>query len=132
MKKQCTLGDLIDQVKFQSKYLEKDATVYFDFCGFSPDGIDSYRGFYDELALGYSKDKKIMSIDEFLSMLEFTVGVTLTGYKGGEFTMTKKTPVWVSNYGEYDKTAITGVTADSYLGDIKGFRLIINTKSYDK
>lgn len=39
-------------------------------------------------------------VSDLLSVLKIIVGKHVVGYKGGDFTMGKTTPVWVANYGE--------------------------------
>lgn len=51
MKKQLTLGEFI----FLLDRINKGATVRFDFERFVPTTIDSYRGYYEQLALGFKE-----------------------------------------------------------------------------
>ena len=37
-----------------------------------------------------------------------------TGWKGGEFTMSKRTPVWVSNSGVASNSAVIEIVDDGY------------------
>ena len=83
--------------------------VRFDFGYFKPTNLDSWRGSYDELALGYSETEKDIKVSELIKTLKEAIGKTFTGYKGGDFVMGKNTPVWVSNYGESPSTGIIGV-----------------------
>ena len=62
-----------------------------------PTHLISYRGYYSDLAIEYGKDT--MTVGEFGDMLKNAVGETFTGYKGGDFTMSKITPMWVDHYG---------------------------------
>jgi len=39
---------------------------------------------------------------EFLDLLKKIIGLYMVGYKGGDFTVTKRTPVWVANNGRSD------------------------------
>lgn len=50
----------------------------------------------------------------FLQMLKGAVGKTFMGYKGGDFVMSRQTPVWVANYGDAGHTAVIGVVDDGY------------------
>lgn len=103
MKQIMTLGELIDALK------RKDAAmaIAFDFVHFVPQGIDSYRGYYDQLALGYGHGDTIVA--SVLQTCEDAVGKKFTGYKGGDYVMGRETPVWVANYGEAGGTAIVDV-----------------------
>lgn len=128
---QLSLGQLILEVEdsgiYNSKQEPKD--VYFDFGSAIPADMDSWRGSYDELALGYrlsgydnNRQHHFADVkaDKFLEMLKSTVGKEFTGWKGGEFTMSKDTPVWVANSGNSGNTAVVGVLND-------GWRLVILT-----
>lgn len=42
------------------------------------------------------------------------IGKTFTGYKGGDFEMSRRTPVWVANYGNAGNTGIVGIHDDGY------------------
>lgn len=108
---QMTIGKLIEALTMIKQEVP-DAEVYFDFCGFFPTGIDSWRGIYEELALNYKKDGEPMSINNFLAMLKQAIGQTFTGYKGGEYTMHADTPLWVANGSEVGNTAVVGAIDD--------------------
>lgn len=114
---QLTLGELILKLKpivEKNKGEEDMPTVRYDFEYLFPTSIDSWRGSYDELALNFQTEGQPMKADAFLQMLEETVGETFEGYKGGEFTMNKHTPVWVANYGNSGNTAVIEVVDNSY------------------
>lgn len=98
------LGSLITALAVQPQ----ENIVYFDFCGLSPDTLNSYRGFYDHLAIAWTDDRP-PTVADMLRVLRAAVGCTFTGYKGGEYRMTDVTPVWVANYGDAGSTAIVGV-----------------------
>ena len=55
------------------------------------------------------KEVKGWSLADLIKQLKEAVGKVYTGYKGGDYTMTEDTPLWVANYGETGSTAITGV-----------------------
>lgn len=104
------LGELIDAVE---PYKDVEGWVMFDFGSASPDGIDSYRGYYDRLALGFSGERSdIMTPKDFYILLTSAVNKTFTGYKGGKYTMDRDTPVHVANYGETSSTEIVRVHAE--------------------
>jgi hypothetical protein len=117
MKTQLTLGDLIrllDQVE------KPETPVRFDFARFKPKDLDSYRGYYDQLALGWGEMEKERTVEEMLVMCRQAVGNTFEGYKGGLYTMRLSTPLWVANYGDCHDTAIVGVVD-------AGWQVIIET-----
>ena len=117
---QLSLGELILKLEAIS---DKTLKVYFDFGGFYPTSIDSWRGSYNELALDYDDEswEKAPTVEALLATLEAVVGKTLTGYKGGDFLMGKGTPVWIDHYGVSHNTATVDVLTDSY-------QIIIETK----
>lgn len=90
----------------------KDEEVRYDFGWFAPEGLDSYRGYYDHLALGYAEecdDIKDITVADLLALLHQADGKTFEGYKGGTFRMALDTPVWVARWGECPGTGITGI-----------------------
>lgn len=126
---QLTLGELIEKLEAimqiqadRKKVNKEEAYVEFDFGTAIPTCLDSWRGSYAELALGYELtgydnnenhfNKKLVS--ELLRECKKAVGKEFTGWKGGEFIMTPKTPVWVSNPGNSGNTAIIDVLDGGY------------------
>lgn len=103
-KQPITLGELIDALE----KCKPESGVQFDFCGMTPDGVDSYRGYYDHLAIGH-KDEGAVTAGELLAELRAAVGKVFEGYKGGDFRMDRDTPMWVANYGRSGSTAVVGV-----------------------
>lgn len=108
---------------------QDEAIVYFDFGDLFPTEFTSWRGIYRELALCFSerwyspKDVKPHTVTGFLKLCKETVGKEFIGYKGGEFTMGKNTPVWVANWGTSGNTALLDVVDDGYTVIlITGFR----------
>jgi hypothetical protein len=104
-----TLGALI----LLLKACPQDAHVRFDFGNTVPDGLESSRGDYAELAIGFTsgryEDHKNLKVSEFLAELKAADGKTYTGWKGGHYTMGPSTPVWVDNPGNWSETAIVDV-----------------------
>ena len=112
-----SLENLISALEAQPE----DNIINFDFCRALPDSIDSSRGSYSELALGFSFDGE-QKVAQLLEICRAAIGSTYTGYKGGEFVMELYTEVWVDNYGEWSSTEIIDITDLGY-----GYS-IINTK----
>jgi hypothetical protein len=127
---QLTLGELIDKVAGASPTQPDgdDKRVYFDFCNFYPHDIDSWRGSYEQLALGYRDwyegPTHPQTVRDFLAMLNKAVGEVFVGYKGGEYLMTRDTPVWVARHGEVGSTVVSGAIDT-------GHALIIQTSYLD-
>lgn len=124
---QLMLGELIEKIKacgltYGEENLPK--TMMFDFGSAVPTCLNSSRGDYSELALGYrldgydrhfkENDAKPSLATDLLSDLESAIGSTFEGYKGGEYKMTKDTPVWVDNWGNCSNTAIVDVIDGGY------------------
>ena len=112
---QLTLGEIISKIEtiLDNSTREARISVRFDFAYFRPTVLDSWRGIYSELALGYDERGETDATD-FLDELRSAVGKTFTGYKGGDFTMSRHTPVWVSNNGEACETAVVEVVDAGY------------------
>ena len=60
-------------------------------------GPDSYRGYYRDLA--FEPDESERTVAEVLQECSDCMGREFTGYKGGEFLMGERTPVWIAEYG---------------------------------
>lgn len=104
-KYQLNLGQFIKKLEEQPQ----NNMITFDFVYFVPEGIHSYRGYYDQMAIGYTRKNDWPKVSEVLSFCKDAIGKYFTGYKGGDFLMTEKTPLWVANYGETGETVIVDV-----------------------
>lgn len=84
--------------------------------------IDSYRGYYSDLAIepGYPEEREVADVYD---MLNAAIGSTFEGYKGGDFVMHADTPVWVSLYGNTSGIGVTGVVATNRLAVITTARI---------
>jgi len=102
---QLTIGELI--AKLESCRL--DDAVVFDFDNMHPTGIGSWRGAYEELAMGYDDKGEVGTVAIVLGWLTNAIGRTFEGYKGGSYIMGKRTPVWADNYGVGGHRGIIGV-----------------------
>ena len=92
------------------------STIYYDFANVEPTFLDSYRGYYDQLALGICVDSPYAerkTVSQLLTDLRKSIGKTYHGWKGGDYKMTSKTLVHVANPGETSDTIIIGVR-DNY------------------
>ena len=84
---QMTLGTLIDRLKA----MPPEALI---------DGMrapHSYRGYYSDLAFTATGQK--MTVQDALVLCKDAMGEVFEGYKGGDFQMGRKTPVWIAEYG---------------------------------
>lgn len=116
-----SLGDLITELSSRPS----DQSVVFDFGGFRPTTVDSYRGYYCDLALGFdgartyseedadidhaSQGFRHTKVSDLLTELRSAIGRTFEGWKGGDFRMTEQTRLWVANPGKCSGTAIVGI-----------------------
>ena len=91
----------------------KDSFIYD---GSSPYDLDSYRGRYDELAIGVTKNSSMLLYDFSAKMREST-DKSYYGYKGEEpYHMYNDTFVWLAMHGDH----LTGLmVTDIYLSSNK-------------
>jgi hypothetical protein len=123
---QLTLGELLALLKdIPTKRGDDAVTIEFDFGTAYPTGFSSWRGSYAEIAINYAlsgyddwegKDAQFDHKDlaDFVKELEGAIGKTYTGWKGGEFTMTADTPVWVANDGNVGNTGVIGIKNEEW------------------
>ena len=98
-----TLGGLISKLKD----FEQSKDVEFDVGG-HPDYLNSYRGYYSDLA--FSTTEKVVSVSDVLKEANKALNTTFQGYKGGDYIMTESTPLWKSEYGTSgDNEAVMGI-----------------------
>lgn len=109
-----TLGGLIDALR----HLEPDQIVFFDFAALVPTTIQSYRGYYEDLAIGFA-DGNHGTVGEFLTRLRDCVGITFEGYKGGNYPAKLDTVLWAANWGRTGGTAIVGVRTHEHCAVIE-------------
>ncbi|UIS25285.1 hypothetical protein [Erythrobacter phage vB_EliS-L02] len=57
----------------------------------------SYRGYYEDLA--FERSDEPTPAREVLAMCERALSQTYEGYKGGDFTYGRDTPLWLAAYG---------------------------------
>jgi len=91
--KQMTLGELI--MSLEGVKDKSNKSMVFNGC-LRPSEPHSYRGYYEELAFSYEILDCYYSVSEFLKVCKACVGKTFTGWRGGDYKMTKNTPVWFS------------------------------------
>ena len=116
---QLMLSELISKLEAVKN---KELPLFIDIMNKRPKGINSWRGCYAKLAIqtkdfGYydtygseGKTEHIKSykqktigkenptVKEWIVILKKIIGKTFTGYKGGNFTMEKNTPVYLAEY----------------------------------
>ena len=116
--KMFTLGKLINVLEETNPSF----SVVFDFDKtLSPGSFMSYRGYYVDLAIDTSHLKK--TVREFLEQAKNCMGREFYGYKGGDYLMGEKTPLWVSEYGEASEIGVSElIQVDN--------KLVISTKTF--
>lgn len=122
-----TLGELIDALdatyrtplpEYFANKADKERNVYIDWCDLRPGTFHSYRGYYDHLAFDFEV-RGTKTVKEFLSQCRKANGDHFTGYKGGDFKMDSRTPVWVSQWGDNSHWGVVGVDDDGYTVRLK-------------
>lgn len=116
---QLLLGELILKLEAVKN---KKLPLFIDLMDKRPMGIGSWRGSYCELAIeteGFGcyngeleKDYgdfqvykqvsigcKNPTVTQWIKVLKEAIGKTFVGYKGGDFLMSKNTPIWLAEYG---------------------------------
>lgn len=96
-----TLGDLIRNLEACP-----NSNLFVEIRGGYAGKFHSYRGFYDQLALGIGAPR---TIADLLEAAQAAVNEEFEGYKGGTYTMSCSTPVWAAEWGEWPGEAIVGL-----------------------
>ena len=124
---QWNLGQLIDALaawrRPHKQGSDEEPRVVLDFGYFVPTGLSSYRGFYEHLAINYDDPNayrgdgspKVVGplVSYFIERLtKAAAGEVFEGYKGGQYRMSRETPLWVASYGEAPGVAVIGVHDD--------------------
>lgn len=112
-----TLGSAIKKLAG----LNGDLRITFNDTNLGPCDPGSYRGYYSDLS--FEGTSEIVSVGDFLSDLKDSLGKEFEGYKGGEFVMDEKTPLWFSSYGNCGPAIMDIVST--------GDRVVITTKIID-
>ena len=106
-----TLEGLIEIIRSLEN---QDLTVVLDYDGtISVGSLDSYRGYYADLALEPSLTP--IPAKKLLIILLSAWGSTFEGYKGGDFKMEGDTPLWVAAYGNTGRALMDAVVLGEHL-----------------
>ena len=120
---QFTLGELINAIEKCGVKRDRDGepkTIVFDFGSAQPTIIASWRGAYNEMALGYElsgydvQDSNQVDAERFLNYLKLTIGETFEGWKGGDYIASEDCPLWVANPGNNSNSVIIGIYDAGY------------------
>lgn len=105
-----TVGDMLAALEKGIKDLRDGQydSVRFDFGGYVPTQLSTYRGNYDQCALNYTSEGEI-SIHDLYAKLSSQLGCHLYGWKGGEYKVHEGRILWAAeNDGVCPSTAIVG------------------------
>lgn len=108
-----TLGGLLEALGTAPDAM----TVEFD-TGGSPCRPHSYRGYYSDLALEKTSDT--VTVASLRREADGALGNTFEGYKGGDFTMSERTPLWNAYYGSCGSAIVDAAISDG--------KLVLSTK----
>lgn len=109
--KHMTVGGMIKALSA----CKPEEAVYFDFASLRPEGLDSYRGYYEDVAISFTDEPaEGLSAGELLEAFRRKNGHTQEGYKGGTFHVHDNTAVWAANWGRTGSTAVIGVEDTGY------------------
>lgn len=97
---QMTLGELIDTLE-SFPFSASHANVVFDDKHKISGALNSFRGVNSELSVEYTNTTEYNSVTliRFIQILLSNINNTFFGWKGGEYKMTRNTPLWVANSG---------------------------------
>lgn len=74
--------------------------------------LHSYRGFYEQLAIGFGqawpRSPVYATVGELRAALQGAIGRTFEGWKGGDFTMSGDTTLWIAPEGTVDPSGQPG------------------------
>lgn len=114
-----SLGDFIEALEKAPKdsLVRLSTSTHNEPREFTSDFI-SYRGYYSDIAL--EPWDGAVSVKALLDAANAACGETFEGYKGGDFTMTADTPLWISHYGSANNIAVRYV-------EVNGSEVVIVT-----
>ena len=78
--------------------------------GVASDPFHSYRGYYSDLAIEPSATERTTA-GELLSAAHAARGAVFEGYKGGDFPMHDRSPLWLARYGASGGLRVVGLAA---------------------
>lgn len=102
------IRELLDKLE----KFDDEATIKLTNGKFLDGEYDSYRGYYVDLALGFSdEDHGISTVKDVKNILMKALNDgEMYGYKGGEYSIVGSTLVWLGNYGTtYESEMIVDV-----------------------
>lgn len=106
-----TVGEFMDKLRV----MPQDEPIKYDFVHFGPTTLESYRGYYEDAALGYGGGRRgsfydYPTVKALLDHFEAALGKVFEGWKGGNGRpITRETALWVANPGETGDTIVVDV-----------------------
>ena len=93
-----TIESMLDKL---SQHDNSD-TITFSNGEFLDGSFGSYRGYYEDLSIGYSdKDQGFNTVKDLKDILNKALDKGIMyGYKGGEFSIDEDTLVWLAGYSD--------------------------------
>ena len=126
--KRATIGTLITVLEDIKQAGGGKLEVMFD-GHLYPDGtIASYRGYYEQAALGWSGKLTDVTVDTLIEVLRGAIGRTFVGWKGGDYEFHTDTPLWLANRGATDGERSIMVPAVRISGQL----VHLGTVNYDE
>lgn len=89
-----------------------DVIIVLDGVPQGVDDADSYRGFYEQVALQPTNVRHTWKANALAGTLAELMVSGMQGYRGGHYTPDDDTAVWVSPYGESARGMILGGATD--------------------
>lgn len=115
------LGELIDRLSLiQPDHDGEPKLVRYVMPYLYPTTLASFRGYYEDLALGidgsidYCSSGQPPTVDVLLRELRESLGKSFTGWKGGRYLADRNSGLWVANPGNAGDAVITGITDRGY------------------
>ena len=102
------LGQLLEKLRDR----DPEQYVVFDFGSCHPTTCASYRGYYEDLAIGFSEEGMPPKVKDFINLLEAAVDTVFIGWKGGEYRSSTRSSVWVANPGNTGSTVIERIASE--------------------
>lgn len=92
-----TIGDMLEKLD----QFNDDETVTYSNDAYFDGSFGSYRGYYEDMYLGFDKeDLGFNTVGHLKKALETALDKgAMTGYKGGEFSIDVDTLLWSASYG---------------------------------
>lgn len=111
-------GEIIERLKSAIKAAERGEDEYLSFGWGSaaPTEIESYRGYYEHVGIGYSGSYGGTKAGDFLKKMENAIGSSMTGWKGGDYRIYRECEVWVACSGNTSNTRIIDVRPSRFTG----------------